>query len=94
MGHLATLSTSLMQEYICRPSPILAVQITDDNAKDIALMVNGKLYPRDRTTNLRIYFHCCNGRQKAEWSDWILKDSRGFHSMTHSEFTSTYQEKQ
>lgn len=94
MGHLTTRSAALMHEYVHSPKPIMAVQITEANAREVALMVSGKLYPGDRVAPLRIYFACCNGRQKAEWGDWIVKDSRGFHSMTDAEFTTTYQEKQ
>lgn len=93
MGHLTTRSAALMQEYVQRPKPTMAVQITDGNAQEIALMLNGKLYPRDDRNKLRIYFHCCNGRVKAEWGDWILRDSKGFRTMTNEEFTTDYQEK-
>ncbi len=93
MGHVAEMTTTLMREFITRPKPVVAVQITDENAKSVALMVGGKLYPRDQHDTLRIYFHCCNGRMKAQWGDWVLKDSKGFHTMTDAEFTTTYQEK-
>ena len=93
MGHVTTMTTTLMHDYVTIPSPIRAVQITDENAKSVALMVNGKLYPRDQHNTLRIYFHCCSGRVKAEWGDWVLRDAKGFHTMTNSEFTTTYQEK-
>lgn len=93
MGHLTALRSELLTEYVPRAKPIMAVQITDGNAADVARMVGGKLYPRDKTNNVRIYFHCCNGRAKAEWGDWITRDSRGFSAMTDQEFHETYQEK-
>lgn len=83
----------MLREYVHRPTPMMAVQITDENAKSLALMVGGKLYPRDRFDKLRIYFHCCTGRVKAEWGDWIVRDAKGFNTMTNSEFTTIYQEK-
>lgn len=93
MGHVTTMTTELMREYVSIPKPVLAVQLTDENAKSVALMVGGKLYPRDKFDTLRIYFHCCNGRMKLAWGDWVLKDAKGFHAMTNSEFTTTYQER-
>lgn len=93
MGHLTTMSATLLKEYVSKPISTLAVQITDENAKDVATMVGGKLYPRTTLAPLRIYFHCCNGRMKAEWGDWILRDSKGFHAMTNSEFTESHERK-
>lgn len=93
MARTNTLTTALMQEYVTRPRPVMAVQLTDSNAREVALMVNGKLYPATNDHSLRLYFHCCNGRAKAEWGDWVLRDAKGFHTMTNSEFTTTYQEK-
>lgn len=93
MGHLTMMRDTLLREYIPAPKPMLAVQITDENAKSVAAMVGGKLYPRDNASQLRIYFHCCSGRVKAEWGDWIIRDAKGFSTMTNSEFTTTYQEK-
>lgn len=93
MGHLTMLRTELLREFIPTPKPVMAVQITDGNAADIARMVGGKLYPRDNASPLRIYFHCCSGRVKAEWGHWIIRDAKGFSTMTNSEFITTYQEK-
>ena len=93
MGHAATMSAELLKEYVHQPKPVLAIQITDENARKVALLVNGKLYAATALAPTRIYFHCCNGRMKAEWGDWIVRDSKGFRSMTNEEFTTTYQEK-
>lgn len=93
MGHMTTRSAELLGEYVSRPVPVRAVQITDANARAVAEMVNGKLYPATALAAVRIYFHCCAGRRKAEWGDWIIRDARGFRSMTDQEFTTTYQEK-
>lgn len=93
MGHVASRSSTLMTEYTTKPLPVMAVQLTDANAREVALMVGGKLYPADNQHPLRLYFHCCSGRAKAEWGDWVLRDAKGFHTMTNSEFTTTYQEK-
>jgi hypothetical protein len=83
-----------MRDFIHQPLPVSAVQITDENAKDVAQLVNGKLYPANKfTPAVRIYFHCCEGRRKAEWGDWIIRDGRGFTTMTNKEFITTYQEK-
>ncbi len=93
MGHVTTMSAELLKEYVHQPKPVLSVQITDENARKVALLVNGKLYAATAQAPTRIYFHCCNGRMKAEWGDWIIKDSKGFRAMTNKEFTETYEEK-
>lgn len=93
MGHMTTRSAALLKDYVHQPRPVMAVQITDENARAVAEMVSGKLYAATATAPVRLYFHCCSGRRKAEWGDWIVRDSRGFRSMTNDEFTTTYQEK-
>lgn len=93
MGHVTTMSVELLKEYVHQPKPVLSVQITDENARKVALLVNGKLYAATEQAPTRIYFHCCNGRMKAEWGDWIIKDSKGFRAMSNKEFTETYEER-
>lgn len=94
MGHLSTRTATLMHEYVHAPLPVLAVQITDANAVEVAALVNGKLYlPNKLSPSLRLYFHCCSGRASAGWGDWIIRDARGFNTMTDLEFTEQYKEK-
>lgn len=93
MGHMTQRSAELLREYISRPTGIMAVQITDENAEHIAQMVGGKVYKADKDhPALRIYFHCCNARVKAGWGDWIIQKDRGFFVMTNDEFSNGYRE--
>lgn len=92
MGHMTTRSLELLSEYVSRPVPVKAVQITEGNARAVAEMVGGKVYAASAIAPVRIYFHCCAGRRKAEWGDWIIRDARGFRSMTDAEFTAVYRE--
>jgi hypothetical protein len=82
-----------MTEHIHKPVPVMAVQVTNANADSIRQMLNGKLYQDPAGGGLRIYFHCCNGRQSVGWGGWVLKDKKGFRSMTNEEFTEEYEEK-
>jgi hypothetical protein len=94
MGHLTTRSAELMSEHTHKPVPVMAVQVTDANADKVRAMLNGKLYQGTASQGLRIYFHCCNGRQSVGWGDWVLKDARGFRAMSQKEFTETYDKKE
>jgi hypothetical protein len=81
---------SLLTVHHSKPTTIDAVQVTDENAVAIARMVNGKVYVGNAP--VAIYFHCCNGRAKAGWGDWIVHTSKGFAVMTNEEFTKEYEE--
>jgi hypothetical protein len=82
----------MMRPFIRRPKPFMAVQITDENAVAVARMVNGALHKADATGPVRIYFHCCNGRVRAEWGDWIVRTSSGYAKLTNEEMTKECEE--
>jgi len=75
-----------------KPHPITAIQITDENAGAIARMVNGVMHPAVGNVGVRIYFSCCNGRVRAEWGDWIVKEGRNFSKLTNEQMTRDYEE--
>ena len=89
---LAAETASMMRQYIRRPKPFLSVQITDANAEGVARMVGGALHKADATGPVRIYFHTSTGRVRAEWGDWIVRDSRGYSKLTNEEMTAECEE--
>lgn len=92
MGTMHRKAAEAMGSYRQKPREILAVRLTDSNAKEMAQLVNGNLHPGTPGSKLSIYFHCCNTRVKAEWGDWIVRDSRGYSVMTHEQFEAQYEE--
>jgi hypothetical protein len=90
MGVMLNRRNELLTRHRSRQSVIESVQVTEENAAAVARMVNGKVY-LGGTGPLAIYFHCCNGRAKAGWGDWIIHTPKGFAVMTNAEFTTQYE---
>jgi hypothetical protein len=90
--NLKAQTASTMRQFIRRPKPFLAVQLTDENAKGVAQMVNGHLHPGDANAAVRIYFHTNTGRVRADWGDWIVRTSGGYSKLTNEELTKECEE--